>query len=203
MKYIDFRNIIQKPFFRKTDVDFKMSSVSSVQISRWMKMGYINQVKRGFYVFNDQKDSIDPLMVSFLLYEPSYISMERALCHYGFIPEMVPVITAISTKKTRTFENQYGTFFYRTIRRELFFGYTPHDISSSKFLMAEPEKAILDYIYFNHARLTSMDDIEELRLNTEEFSKTIDVVKLKEYTKIFDSKKITMIVNLILQHVNA
>src|ERR1035437_7828472 len=112
MKYTDFRNSIKKPFFRKTDVDFKMSGVSSVQLSRWMKMGYLDQVKRGFYVFDDQKDSVDPLSVSFLLYEPSYVSMERALSHYGFIPEMVPVITAISTKKTRTFENQYGTFSY-------------------------------------------------------------------------------------------
>ena len=202
MKYQEFRNIIKSPFFRKTDVDFKMANISSVQLSRWANMGYINQVKRGLYVFGDQKDSLDPLGISFLLYEPSYVSLESALSFYGFIPELVPVTTAVSTKTTRKFENQYGRFSYRHIRSALFFGYTPRETSAGKYLLAEPEKAVLDYIYFNRTRLTSIDDIDEWRINTEEFRKTIDIVKLKNYLKVYNSKKIDHIINLLLTHVN-
>jgi predicted transcriptional regulator of viral defense system len=194
---------MRKPIFRTTDVDFKLSGVGGVQLSRWVNMGYLAQVRRGLYVFSDKKDSIDPLMVSFLLYEPSYVSMESALSYYGLIPELVPVTTAISTRKTMAFENAYGAFSYRNIRQELFFGYVPREIAGGKFLMAEPEKAVLDYIYFNHMRLISMDDIDGLRLNTEEFSKTVNAAKLKEYAKAYDSEKITDIIDLILQHVNA
>lgn len=179
-----------------------MTNVSSVQLSRWMKMGYIDQVKRGLYVFGDQKNTLDPRVVSFLLYEPSYIGLESALSHYGLIPEIVPATTAVSTKTTRTFENQYGKFLYRHIQPELFFGYTPYETPVGKYLLAEPEKAVLDYVYFNKARLNSSDDINELRINTEEFRKVINVAKLKKYLKEYNSKQINGIITLLLNHVN-
>ena len=202
MKYQEFRNLINKPFFRKTDVDFKATNVSSVQLSRWMNVGYINQVKRGLYVFGDEKSALDPFNISFLLYEPSYVSLESALSFYGLIPELVPVTTAVSPKTTRKFENQYGRFSYRHIRPELFFGYTPRESSGGKFLLAEPEKSVLDYIYFNHTRLISTDDINEWRINTEEFKKTIDVAKIKKYLKEYNSKKINKIIDLLIDYVN-
>ncbi len=203
MKYQEFRNTIKNPFFRKTDVDFKMTGVSSVQLSRWATMGYINQVKRGLYVFGDQKNLLDPLVISFLLYDPSYISVESALSRYGLIPELVPATTAVSTKTTRTFENQYGKFLYRHVRPELFFGYTPHETSTGKYLLAEPEKAVLDYVYFNSARLVSNDDIAELRINAEEFKKVINVAQLKKYLEAYNSKKMEHIIRLLLNHVNS
>mgnify|MGYP001561773708 CR=1 FL=1 len=200
MKYQEFRNIIKRPFFRKTDVDFKMANVSSVQLSRWMNLGYIDQVKRGLYVFSDKKDTIDPLDISFLLYEPSYVSMESALSFYGLIPELVPTTTAVSAKTTRTFENQYGTFSYPHVKPELFFGYIPHETPIGKYLLAEPEKAVLDYVYFNRTRLTSVNDINELRINIEEFRKIINIAKLKKYLKEYNSKKMEKIINLVLAH---
>lgn len=202
MKYQEFRNVIKSPFFRKTDVDFKMANISSVQLSRWANRGYINQVKRGLYVFSDKKDALDPLGISFLLYEPSYVSLESALSFYGLIPELVPATTAVSTKTTRAFENQYGKFLYRHIKPELFFGYTPHEVFAGKYLLAEPEKAVLDYVYFNRGRLYSADDMHEWRINTEEFKKIIDIAKLKKYLKEYHSKKINRIINLLLAYVN-
>lgn len=202
MKYQEFRNIIKSSFFRKTDVDFKMANISDVQLSRWVNIGYINQIKRGLYVFSDKKDTLDPFGVSFLLYEPSYVSLESALSFHGLIPELVPATTAVSTKTTRTFENQYGKFLYRHIRSGLFFGYAPYGVSAGKYLMAEPEKSVLDYAYFNSARLTSVPDINEWRINTEEFRKIIDIAKLKKYLREYNSKKIDRIINLLLTHVN-
>ena len=177
-----------------------MANVSSVQLSRWMNLGYIDQVKRGLYVFSDKKDTIDPLDISFLLYEPSYVSMESALSFYGLIPELVPTTTAVSAKTTRTFENQYGTFSYRHVKPELFFGYIPHETPIGKYLLAEPEKAVLDYVYFNRTRLTSVNDINELRINIEEFRKIINIAKLKKYLKEYNSKKMEKIINLVLAH---
>ena len=81
-------------------------------------------------------------------------------------------------------------------------GYAPKEIPAGKYLLAEPEKAVLDYVYFNRARLASADDINELRINTEEFKKIIDVAKLKTYLKEHNSKQINKVINLLLTHVN-
>jgi predicted transcriptional regulator of viral defense system len=202
MKYQEFRDLINKPFFRKNDVNFKATNVSSVQLSRWMNTGYISQVKRGLYVFGDEKSALDPSIISFLLYEPSYISLESALSFYCLIPELVPVTTAVSPKTTRIFENQYGKFSYRRIRPELFFGYVSREVPSGKYLIAEPEKAVLDYIYFNQSSLNSTDDINEWRINTEEFKNIIDISKLKKYLKEYNSKQMEKITELLLNHVN-
>lgn len=154
-------------------------------------------------MFSDKKEMLDPFGISFLLYEPSYISLESALSFHGLIPELVPSTTAVSTKTTRTFENQYGKFLYRHIRPELFFGYTPYEVPAGKYLLAEPEKAILDYIYFNSARLISADDINEWRVNAKKFKEIIDIAKFKKYLKEYHSEKIDRAINLLLAHVNA
>ncbi len=179
-----------------------MAGISSVQLSRWAAMGYIHQIKRGLYVFNDQKSKLDPFNISFLLYEPSYVSLESALNYYGFIPEMVPVTTAVGTKTTRTFENEYGRFSYRHISPKLFFGYVPRETAAGKYLLAEPEKAVLDFVYLNSTSIMSADDIYELRINPAEFKKEIDVAKLKKYLAEFNSKKMGQAVRLILDYVD-
>lgn len=38
------------------------------------------------------------------LVNPSYISLEYALSYYGLIPEEAVVITAITTKKTQSYD---------------------------------------------------------------------------------------------------
>jgi predicted transcriptional regulator of viral defense system len=202
MKYQEFRKLINRPFFRKSDVDFSNSGVSSVQLSRWANVGYIEQLKRGIYVFDDSVKVIDSSQVSFLLYEPSYISLESALRHYDLIPEMITSTTAVTTRTNREFSNRYGIFSYRHIRPELFFGYNAIETPSGKYLMAEPEKAILDYVYLNQRRLSTMDEIEGLRLNTHEFLSVIDTKRLKEYLAWYDSRNMDRIISLILEHVN-
>jgi len=202
MKYQEFRKLINRPFFRKSDVDFSNSGVSSVQLSRWANVGYIEQLKRGIYVFDDSVKNVDSSLVSFLLYEPSYISLESALRHYDLIPEMITSTTAVTTRTNREFSNRYGNFSYRHIRPELFFGYDPVEMPGGKYLMAEPEKAILDYVYLNQRRLFTMDEIEGLRLNTHEFLSVIDTKRLKKYLAWYDSRNMDRIISLILEHVN-
>ncbi|MDO8430481.1 MAG: hypothetical protein Q7S72_00615 [Candidatus Taylorbacteria bacterium] len=202
MKYINFKNLINKPFFRKSDLDYKSAGLAKIQLSRWLKMGYIHRIKRSFYIFADSEDLLDPRTISFFLYEPSYISLESALSYYGFIPEMVPVTTCLSTRTTRTFINRYGKFMYRHITPDLFWGYVIIDTIAGKYLLAEPEKALLDYVYFNQKRLRNADDIHELRINEFEFKKVISIPKLKKYLAYYNSPHMSYVVNLILDHVN-
>lgn len=198
MKYQDFHKTIKKPYFSRLDISIMGLIVYNYQISLWAKKGYIERIKRGLYVFSERRNELSPEEISFLIYEPSYISLEFALSHYGFIPEMVYAITAISAKTTRKFANKFGKFIYRSIKPSLFFGYRVVETKNGKYLLAEPEKAILDYIYMNLSRINSKEDIEDLRINREMIKKTVDREKLEFYAEKFKSEKMRKIVKIIL-----
>ena len=189
--------------FRRDDADFARLGVRGTQLSLWAKRGYIRIVKRGLYVFVDMKDAVDQYTIAFLVYEPSYISLESALKHYGLIPEMVQAVTSVTPRTTRSFTNEYGRFIYRHIRSDLFWGYRASETTHGKYLMAEPEKAVLDYMYFNLRVLGTIDDIRALRINTEEFRKAIDRRRFKKYLAAFDSPKMNHAADLLLHYVDA
>ncbi|PIR73470.1 MAG: hypothetical protein COU40_01895 [Candidatus Moranbacteria bacterium CG10_big_fil_rev_8_21_14_0_10_35_21] len=199
MKYQEFKNIINKPYFTGLDIMLKKLNIYSSQLSLWKKKGYIGRLKKGMYFFADEKEKMIAEEVSFLIYQPSYLSMEFILSYYGLIPEMVYAKTAITTKTTRKFSNDFGNFTYHHILPKLFFGYIPTETAVGKYLVAEPEKAILDYFYFNLGKLNDRKDIEELRINCDEFRRLMDRKKMNVYLKEFNIKKLTDNINILFE----
>jgi predicted transcriptional regulator of viral defense system len=63
------------------------------QISRWVKVGRLHQLRRGLYALAPpyQKIVPHPFLVANRLVQGSYVSLQSALAHYGMIPEYVPV----------------------------------------------------------------------------------------------------------------
>jgi hypothetical protein len=57
------------------------------------------------------------------------------------------------------------------------------------YLLAEPEKALLDYFYLNLARIKNEEDFENIRLNEEQMYKTLDKGKFLKYLEVFGVKK--------------
>ena len=57
------------------------------------------------------------------------------------------------------------------------------------YLLAEPEKALLDYFYLNLARINTDDDFDSLRLNEEEMASSLDKDKLMKYLDVFGVAK--------------
>ncbi|MFO7807710.1 MAG: hypothetical protein R6V40_04830 [Candidatus Moraniibacteriota bacterium] len=201
MKFQEFKKSIEKPYFNRMDINFlkNKEEIFDYQISYWQKNGEIKRIKRGLYVFSEREDELSPQEVAFILYEPSYISLEYALSHYGIIPETVFNITSVSTRKTRKFSTEFGVFPYRKIKPSLFFGYEVRETEYGKYLLAEPEKALLDYLYLNLGKINTEDDIEEIRINYGELGKIINKSKFKKYLKEFNIKKLNRISNIILQ----
>ena len=52
------------------------------------------------------------------LHAPSYLSGPWALSFYGVIPESVPVYTSVTTRTPREYENPFGVFSYRNVKRK-------------------------------------------------------------------------------------
>lgn len=198
MKYKELLRQFDQPYFTRDQLEKRNLDFFDNQLTQWQKDGSIKQVKKGFYVFSNQQDKLSSEEVSFLLYRPSYISLEYALRKYNFIPEMVETVTAVSTKKTRKFSNIYGDFSYRQVKSDLFFGYEPKKTKYSKYLLATPEKAILDFFYLNSSRLDNQEDISELRFNYNEIEEQIERSKLQKYADFFN-KKTNKLVNILLE----
>lgn len=169
------------------------------QISRWQKDGFLIKIKQGFYTFTDQKiDDYFLFLIANKIYEPSYISLEKALKYYGLIPEEIFQITSVSTKKTNTFNNPVGSFSYRHIKESLFWGYHFISNSNQKVLIADAEKAILDYIYL-HFELKTENDFKELRINSNSFNENINLDKLNKYLSKFKNKKLNRRLEVFLK----
>jgi len=199
MKFIDFQGQFSiYPLFSLQDVRKVFNNFSYRQLDRWEKKGYLKKVKRGFYCFGTQiVDQNFLFYVANKIYTPSYVSLEMALKHYGLIPEEIFQITSVSTKKTTSFGISIGNFSYRRIKPELYFGYRLVYFGQQKILLAELEKAVLDYLYIN-AKLKTVADFEEMRINIDEFRAQINLEKFQKYLEIFNNKQLTKRANTFL-----
>lgn len=189
------------PIFSRQDLRLPGVKVFAYQLSLWQEQGHIIKIKNGLYAFSDRFSTVTPEEISSLLYAPSYISLEKALSSYGIIPEMVYSITCITPKTTRRFKNISGGFVYRHIKPNLFFGYRQVKGKNIPYLLAEPEKALLDLIYLNSSKIKNMADLEGLRLNWKVLKELISRAKLKKYLEPFKNKAMQKIILLLLEKI--
>src|SRR3989338_1170162 len=102
------------------------------------------------------------------LLNPSYISFEYALSRYGIIPESSYSITSATTKLAREFTTHGKVYEYNQIKSAAYRGYRSERQGKVTVLIAEPEKALADYLYFVDLRLKKLND----RLNTRRLKKS-------------------------------
>lgn len=189
MQFIEFQNCLSDYYvFSLKDILKIIPNFKRIQLDRWEKKGYLKKIKRGYYCFYSEDVSRNFLFyVANRIYAPSYISLEIALKFYGLIPEEIFQITSVSTKKVASFETDIGNFNYRHIKPSLYWGYRLVEFGKQKILIAEPEKAILDYLYV-HPNLKTAADFESMRINVDEFSRQINLEKFQKYLQAFENK---------------
>jgi len=202
MKYIDFQEQFKNlPFIDINDVKTAFPDFDNRRMNEWQKAGYVKKIIRNFYTFVDKTLTGDELcLIANKLREPSYISLEYALNLYGLIPEAVFVYTSIGTKKTASFETVIGNFSYQSVKKPLFFGYILKGQGSVKYKIAEPEKAILDFLYLR-SDIKDENDIESLRINADVYKEIINDDKLGEYLAIFGLSTLDRKVDLLREYI--
>lgn len=161
------------------------------RLNDWQKKGYIKKLRRGFYIFADLEMNENVLfLIANRIYPPSYISFESALAYYGLIPEGVYTVTSASTAKTAKFKTPIAEFLYRRVKTNLMFGYRLEKYGNRNYRIAEIEKTVLDYLYFN-PRIVREDDFGEWRFNCREFLEKADLEKMRRYCAEFKNKNFT------------
>jgi predicted transcriptional regulator of viral defense system len=136
------------------------------QLSRWTRAGRIYQLRRGLYALAPpfQKVKPHPFLVANRMMQPSYVSLQSALAHYGLIPEYVPITTSVTTMRTGRWDTPLGSYAFRHVKHDLFRGYRLLDVTpEQRAFVASPEKALLDLIYLQ-PNADSLDYLGELRL---------------------------------------
>jgi len=172
------------------------------QLSRWQKRGLIVKLKKGMYLLNENDRKVNPskLFVANQIYTPSCVSLEYALGFYGLIPERVVEVTSITTKKTLRITNPVGRFSYQHVTTSAFRGFKiTKDENGMDVFIAEPEKGVLDFLYFNLAR-TSNGDILSPDIFSESYRfQNVGMLKEKrllDLASIYGNPKLTSIVKL-------
>lgn len=149
-------------------------------IHNYTQKKFFTKLRNGLYALEEKRPNL--YFAANKIYYPSYVSLETALSYYSIIPEIVYSITSITTKAKREFETFGISFTYTSIKREAYQGYTAKKEDGKTFFIAEPEKALADYLYLVSLGKKSWNDRFE--------AKNLSKEKLAYYLDIFGRPKL-------------
>ena len=172
----DFRKIFA---LKKDNTAYKI-------IQRLTKKGILKRLIKRKYLFSFGQTN--DFQIANFLYPPSYISLESALSFYGIISQFPYQITSVTPKKTKMIKAGEKEFSYSHLKPELFFGYE----TKEDFLIALPEKAFFDYLYFATKGLRSFekDEFDLKRLNKKRFFALIKKARRGKLEKFLEKSKL-------------
>jgi predicted transcriptional regulator of viral defense system len=123
-------------------------------VKRLIKAEVIRHIERDKYLLEDSQIS-DWELANFM-YQPSYVSFESALNHYGILSQFPQAVTSATPKKTVDKQVDGQLLTYSHLSPSLYWGYSKHD----NVLVAEPEKALLDQLYLHSKGLKQFNHQE-------------------------------------------
>jgi len=123
-------------------------------VSRLVRKRLLLKAGKGIYLNPFSLPSLEELAM--ILVRPSCISLASALEDHGILSQIPQVTTCVTTRKPAGFKTPIGEIVYRHLSPKYFWGYT----SDGGILRAEPEKALLDFIYLGLKRGEPLDPDE-------------------------------------------
>lgn len=157
--------------------------------------GAVCRVKKGLYApSRGGRSLVDPLVLSGLVYGPSYVSRESALSLHGFIPERVEEVTCMTTLRDKRFATPAGRFSYRLMPKAAFcLGVSIAEAQGGNYFLACPEKALCDRVAMARG-VTSPADVgtlllEDLRIAPEHLG-ALDLRLIGEITAAYRRRNV-------------
>lgn len=154
------------------------------KLKQLLKEGLFARLKKGYYLLKTDPPSDEEIANA--LYKPSYLSFEYALARHGIIPESPYHLTSATTNPTRLFTVDHQAYSFYTIKQEAYTGYYLDTNGNKKVSIAEPEKALADYLYFVVIGKKFWNDRFDVS--------RLDKKKLIKHAKLFGRKKMIKLV---------
>ena len=146
-------------------------------LSRLNERDLVSRVTKGVYLNKLVRDFTAADFVC-VLKPDSYVSLESALSQWGLSPQSPVALTCITIGKPKEYRTPEFAITFRTISKRLYWGFVEKQTRYSKYRLAEPEKALLDWIYLSlQSGLTP--HLDEIAF------KSVDKQKLAKYAAKF------------------
>ena len=162
-------------------------------VKRALKEGELIRLKRGLYALDEKwrRQPVNLYEAAQKIYGPSYVSLETALSHHGWIPEAVYTITSVCFKRSKEFDTPLGRFNYVHIPSHDFFsGVRRVSSPNGIFFMATPWRALADYVYVHRKKWNGLKPVvEDLRVDPSQLQ-SADADLLKEIEQASRSSRV-------------
>jgi len=182
MKKIEAIQILQKSnrkLFSLSDIKklLKIASDNTAykQAAGLIGAGVLERVSKGIYLLASNRP-IDFELANFL-YKPSYVSLDSALNFYGILIQSPQQIISVTPNFAKRIESAGKDFVYMHLNQKYYSNYQ----QVNGFLIATPEKALIDALFFVALGRGSLS-VEELILDS------IDKNKLKGLAEKIDNR---------------
>jgi len=147
-------------------------------LQRLEKKDIIRRIENGKYLFSFIE--VSDFEIANFLTSPSYISLESALSFYGIMSQFPYTITSITSKKSKRVIYEDKEYEFMHIRSKYLYGF----FKKNNFLIASPEKALIDELYFmaRKLRIISLEELDLTNINKKylkDISKKYDYIPLK------------------------
>lgn len=171
----------------------KSSSAVVQSLNKLLKEGVVVKIYRGLWAW-EASGALSPYDVIPYLFPKhrAYVSFISALHLYGIIEQIPQVMTLASTAHARVIHTKMGVFYIHHITPLFFAGFDWYKGSGS-FLIAGPEKALIDSLYLSAHKKKRFGNFPELH-----FSKSFSFKKARAWvnkipnpkTRLYVSKKL-------------
>ncbi|MFA5088112.1 MAG: type IV toxin-antitoxin system AbiEi family antitoxin domain-containing protein [Candidatus Omnitrophota bacterium] len=154
-----------RPVFTTHDlvaVSGKSASTIVQSLNRLQQQGLVAKVYRGVWIESGvHAPSAFDIIPYLFARQRVYVSFITALNLYGIVDQVPQVITLASTAHTRTIRTRLGVFPVHQISPALFDGFDWYK-GEGNFLIAEPEKAVVDSLYLSSRKKKQYGHFPEL-----------------------------------------
>lgn len=150
------------------------------------KEGAVIKIARGIWGLDIGGARISQYSIIPFLFPRSraYVSFTSALHLHGIIEQVPQVVTLASTEHTKTLRTKLGAFYIHKIAASFFKGFTWYK-GEGNFLIAEPEKALVDCLYLSARKKKQFEYFPELN-----FPKNFSFKKAREWVRQIPDKRL-------------
>lgn len=182
---------IGRPIFTTREIALlRRSSLESTigSLRRLERQGVIKSATRGIWCIPADPQFSPFGLVPFLSGKhQAYISFLSALHLHGLISQIPQIIYAATTGHTRTVRTRVGTFSFHRIHPRFFGGFDWYG-DRKEFLIASPEKALVDTIYLSSRKGRKFRHFPEIEFprrfsmkRTHEWANAIPYQRIRRY----------------------
>ena len=142
------------------------SSLSTISqaLGRMEQQGLVRRVTRGVWCIpEDPRFSLYSLVPLLAGRHRAYVSLISALHLHGLIDQIPQIVFAVTTGHTRVRRTSVGTYSYHRIHPHLFGGFDWYG-KEQDFLVATPEKALVDSFYLSSRKGKRFGSFPEIDL---------------------------------------